>query len=76
MKEARKTYVGAAVFFERLADDGWPEDAGFWEIDGCGPRPVHRAQARVREVSRRSPFQLAKSLLRNHYRRWLTSLGA
>lgn len=26
MKEAKKTYVGAAVFFERLADDGWSDD--------------------------------------------------
>jgi hypothetical protein len=30
MREQKKTYVGAAVFFERLADDGWPEDAGLW----------------------------------------------
>jgi hypothetical protein len=27
MKEPKKTDVGAAVFFERLPDDGWPEDA-------------------------------------------------
>ncbi len=25
-----KTYEGAAVFFERLSDDGWSEDAGEW----------------------------------------------
>ncbi len=25
-----KTHVGAAVFFDRLADDGWPEDAAEW----------------------------------------------
>jgi hypothetical protein len=28
VKEPKKTYVGAAVFFERLPDDGWPEDVG------------------------------------------------
>jgi len=35
MKDPKKTYVGAAVFFERPADDGWPEDAGSWPMDGC-----------------------------------------
>jgi len=30
MKEPTKTYVGLAVFFDRLADDELPEDAGWW----------------------------------------------
>jgi hypothetical protein len=36
MREPKKTYVGAAVFFERLADDGWPEDFGWWPERGGG----------------------------------------
>jgi hypothetical protein len=35
MKKPKEAYVGAGVFFERLADDGWPEDAGWWPIGGC-----------------------------------------
>jgi hypothetical protein len=34
MKSPKKTYIGAAVFFDRLDDDGWPE-ADSCPIDGC-----------------------------------------
>jgi hypothetical protein len=46
MKAPKKAYVGAAVIFERVADDGWPEDAGLWPIDG---------RARVRSMATRAP---------------------
>lgn len=67
MKEPKKTYVGAAVFFERLADDGWPEDAGWWpeRIGGCTLRPVNRSDERVQGVRRFSPSQFIKSLLQS-----------
>jgi len=66
MKEAKKTYVGAAVFFERMADGGWPEDAGWWpeRIGGCTLRPSNGSDARVRGVRRLSLRQIIKSLLR------------
>ena len=54
MKEPKKTYVGAAVFFERLADDGWPEDAGWWPIGGCTSPPVTYSDERVQGARRRS----------------------
>jgi hypothetical protein len=64
MKQPKKTYVGMAVFFERLADDGWPEDASGWPIGRCTLLPADCSDERVRGVKqlRRSPF--IKSLLR------------
>ena len=59
----KKTYVGAAVFFDRLADDGWSEDAGLWPIDGRTLPPAKRLHKRVPGVRRFSQF--IKSLLRN-----------
>ena len=60
MKELKRTYVGAAVFFERLADDGWPEDAGLWPIGGW-PSPPANSHERLQTIRRLS--QLIKSLL-------------
>jgi hypothetical protein len=68
MKEPKKTYVGAAVVFERLADDGWPEDAGSWPIDGCTSRPVNCSDVCVQGARRRSLSQRIKSLLRSRNR--------
>jgi hypothetical protein len=53
MKEQKKTYVGAAVFFERLADDGWPEDTGLWPFDEwTSPANSHERVRGVRRLSR------------------------
>jgi hypothetical protein len=68
MKQSKKTYVGAAVFFDRLADDGWPEDAGRWPISGCSSPPVECPHERVQGVRRLSLSQLIRSLLRNRNR--------
>jgi hypothetical protein len=68
MDEARKTYVSAAVFFERLADDGWPEDAGRWPISGCTSAPIKSSHRRAHGVRRLSPSGLVKSLLQNRRR--------
>jgi hypothetical protein len=62
MKEA-KTYVGAAVFYEREADDGWPEDAGLWPIDGYTSHLANRAEVGVQFDRRHSVFQRLKALL-------------
>jgi len=66
MKEPKKTYVGAAVFFERAADDGWPEDSGWWpeRADGCTLREAHCSDDRVQGVRRLSLSLFLKSLLR------------
>jgi hypothetical protein len=55
MKEAGKTYVGAAVFFERPADDGWLEDAS---------ASVQLSDQRVQGANRLSLSQWMKSLFR------------
>jgi len=68
MKEPKKTYVGLAVFFDRLADDGWREDAGSWPIGGYNLPPVKWSSERVQAVRRLSPFQFIKSLFRNRNR--------
>ncbi len=67
MKELKKTYVGAAVFFERLADDGWPEDAGGWpeRIGGCPLHTtIHWPNTNVQEGARFSFSHLIQSVLR------------
>ena len=53
MKEPKKTYVGLAVFFDRLADDGWPEDAGLWPLDGFTTPPIKYPDERVQAAVRR-----------------------
>lgn len=65
MKELRKTSVGTAVVFERLADDGWPEDAGWWpeRIGGFPLRPVNSSPERLPGIRRPSLLQVIKSLL-------------
>ena len=40
MKAPKRTNVSTAVFFEKPAHDGWPEDAGGWPISGCALSPV------------------------------------
>ena len=67
MKEP-KTYVGMAVFFDRLADDGWPEDAGWWPKGGCTLPPVKCSRERIQGIRRLFPSQFIKSLLRNRNR--------
>lgn len=34
MEKLSETNVSTTVF-ELLADDGWPEDAGWWPLGGC-----------------------------------------
>ena len=68
MKEPKKTCVGAAVYFERLADDGWPEDAGSWPIDGGVSRPVNCSDVYVQGARRPPLSQRIKSLLRSRNR--------
>src|SRR6185312_10921489 len=55
----------AVFFFERLVDDGWPEDAGWWPIGGCLSPPVRCSHQRVQGIRRLSPSRFIKSLLRN-----------
>ena len=50
MKETKKPGVGAAVFCERLADDGWPEDAGWWPLDRYTAPLVKSSRERVQGV--------------------------
>lgn len=61
-----KTYVGAAVFFERLADDGWPEDSGDWP-ERCVPQthPATPLKEPLQRTSRLSPSRLMNVLLRS-----------
>ncbi len=74
MKEPKKTYVGAAVFFERVADDGWPEDAGLspQRLSGFALGPLN-TEERVKGAKRLSPSQFIKSLLRSANCTWLSS---
>jgi hypothetical protein len=71
MKESKKSYVGSAVFFDRLADDGWPEDAGLWPERSGGPALYSSeiSGQRVQGFIRFSLFQFIKSLLRSRDRR-------
>jgi len=66
MKEPKKTYVGAAVFFERLSDDEWPEDSGRWseKVGGYTARAANCSDDSVSGVARPSVSQFIKSLLR------------
>ena len=64
MREQKKAYVGAAVFFERLADDGRPEDPGLWPFDGFTSPPIKCPGEPVQEATRLSLSQFVKSLVR------------
>jgi hypothetical protein len=68
MKVQKKSYVGAAVFLERLADDGRTEDASRWteRTGGCTLGTVHGSEDRVQGVRRPLFSQFIKSLLRSH----------
>ena len=63
MKAPKTTSGGAAVVFERLADDGWPEDAGWWPLGGCVEPTNQRFEESILVVRRRSLSQFTKSLL-------------
>ena len=66
--EVRYTDLGAAqpaLFSERPADDGWPEDAGLWPIDACIPATPECSYERGKEERQLSIFQFVKSWLRN-----------
>ena len=58
-----KTYVSAAAAFERTADDGWPEDAGWWP-ERIGRRPLHTVDFDTpnQEEGRLSLSQFMKSV--------------
>lgn len=68
MSETKKTYVGAAVFFERLADDGRPEDTGWRPVGGYTSPPGNCSDERARRPRRLSPLQFMKSLWRSSNR--------
>jgi hypothetical protein len=69
-KELKTSHVGAPVFFEHLADDGWPQDVGWWpeRIGGCILHSVNCSNERVQGVRRLSLSHLIKSLLRRRKR--------
>jgi hypothetical protein len=62
MREPDKSYESATAVCERLADDGWPEDAGLWPVAALAKNSNERVQG-FRRVS-----QLVKSLLRTRDR--------
>jgi hypothetical protein len=64
MKASKTTYGVAAVVFERLADDGWPDDAGWWPLGGRVSTANRPFEQRVQIVRDRSLSQFTKSLLR------------
>jgi hypothetical protein len=64
MKEPMNTCGGATVLFERLADDGWPDDAGCWPIGWTSP-PVPRSHEPIQGIRGLSPSRFIKSLWRN-----------
>jgi hypothetical protein len=76
MKEPQKIYVGAAVFFDHVADDGWPGDAGLWPVDGGTSRSVDRAAVNVDKPRHPSLPQRLQFLLFSGNRMPWTSFGA
>jgi hypothetical protein len=69
MREPKKTYVGAAGFFERPADDGSPEDARVWPTGGCTSPPNEPSYTRVPDVRWFTFPRLFNRLLWNQNRR-------
>jgi len=67
MKEPNKPNVGAAAPFEHLADDGWPEDAGWWpeRIGGCALHSVNCSNERRQGVRGLSLSHFIRFLLRS-----------
>ena len=61
---------GAAVFFERPADDGWPDDASLWpwRTGGHTLHAVNYSDERIQGVRRLSISEFIKSLLRSRHR--------
>jgi hypothetical protein len=57
MKEPKNTYL---VIPDRAADDGWPEDAGLWPLDGSNSHPSKSSDALVAGVSHPSMWQRIK----------------
>lgn len=49
--EATKRYGGAALPFERLADDGWPDDAGYWPVGWPATRPNRESRRTLGRLS-------------------------
>jgi hypothetical protein len=63
MKQPNKTYVGAAIYYERLADNGWFEDADGSLLGEIDARPAQRSPKREAEVDRPSLLGVIMSLL-------------
>jgi len=60
--EDLKAYTNAAAVFEHLADDGWPEDAGWWPERIGGP-PLHSSVSEESQKETRfSPSQFIKTV--------------
>ena len=68
MKAPKSTNVSTAVFFEKPAHDGWPEDAGGWPISGCVLSPVEWPGGQAQVVRRGALRRLIKLLLRRETR--------
>jgi len=70
MNKQNKTYVGAAVYFERLADDGWGEDGELWPLDVVRAPAMTRPGARVHGLRRRFLSHFVKSAVQSGIRKW------
>lgn len=63
MNDSKHTYVGAAASFDRTADDGWPEDAGLWPIEGSAAHPVQYSHQPLQGSERPSLSERVRSFL-------------
>ena len=68
MKDITMTCLGAAVYFDGLADDGWPEDAGLWPTDGFTSLRAKRHTNRVGDARSAPLSGLIKFLFRKRHR--------
>ena len=75
MKDS-KVYASSALSVERLADDGWPEDAGWWPL--FGPASLSAAYCH-QAAGRRFPSQVIQSFVRRSIERksrpWASTQG-
>jgi len=65
MKVPMQTQIGAGVFRDLAADDGWPEDAGLWPLEGVTPRSDPYWQETVDRAGQPALFPRLRSFLRS-----------